>query len=100
MLFLISVGSIIGFNGLVHVGRKVYKSSKKQQLKRSYFKKSKIIKSTEICVICQEDYMEKSLCTELYCGHKYHKKCIRKWVCEKSTCPLCNKELKHKHSHK
>jgi len=94
---IISISVVLGGNLVVWSGKKIYKRIKKHQLKRNYFKKSKFIHTEEICVICQEDFMLKPLSTELYCGHKYHKNCIRKWVCEKPTCPLCNKGLKHRH---
>ena len=42
------------------------------------------------CVICLDDYSENHKCTELYCGHKFHKTCIIDWMYVRKTCTLCN----------
>ena len=91
---MILVGSVAVMWGSRKTYKHIKKVIKKNKIKRRFMKKSKKIKSKDICVICQEDFMKKSRCTELYCGHKYHKHCIRRWICEKPTCPLCNTILK------
>ncbi|KXJ25685.1 E3 ubiquitin-protein ligase TTC3 [Exaiptasia diaphana] len=42
------------------------------------------------CVICHDDMKSPLDTVTLECGHKYHEKCIRKWLLgEQSTCPTC-----------
>ena len=62
----------------------------KKKIKKFFMKRTYISDSKDICVICQDDYSEVEKCAELNCNHKYHKKCIIKWMKEKPTCPLCN----------
>lgn len=45
-----------------------------------------VIHSSETCTICLEPCFNG---IELECGHKFHKKCIEKWVALKKTCPNC-----------
>lgn len=49
----------------------------------------------EDCSICQE-IMKSYVKTE--CKHKFHKKCLSKWLFEtqhcKTTCPMCRTEIK------
>lgn len=44
------------------------------------------------CVICLEPIFWFKR-TELECGHRFHKVCIRKCSQFKNNCPLCNKEI-------
>lgn len=48
-------------------------------------------KEPEICVICLEEYdryiFEQK--TKLLCGHKYHKRCIDRWLSQNPSCPYC-----------
>ena len=46
---------------------------------------------TEECVICLED--ETNDWVRLNCNHFFHKKCINLWLKDKSTCPLCVKNV-------
>lgn len=57
---------------------------------KQFIKKTSNTKCEEDCVICMDDYLENNKCSELHCGHKFHKKCILKWMNERRTCPLCN----------
>ncbi len=45
------------------------------------------------CSICLEILMEQDLYKGNACGHKFHKRCIGKWMQEKSTCPYCRQSL-------
>ncbi len=48
----------------------------------------------ECCFICFEKYKEKELKRKLpHCNHFFHKKCIDKWLKNKSTCPHCRSDL-------
>lgn len=55
------------------------------------------------CYICLEKINEKEYVRELSCKHKYHKKCIDKWllkmskVTETISCPMCRKAVEIKH---
>ena len=66
-----------------HISTKLYH---KQFIKKTYNTKSE----KDDCIICMDDYLENNKCSELYCGHKYHNKCIAQWMNERKTCPLCN----------
>lgn len=47
------------------------------------------------CSICQEDYAEGDILSKLpMCNHIYHKQCVFQWLTHKSTCPLCNVDIK------
>ncbi len=53
-----------------------------------------LLKNNEICFICFEQYKEKEFKRKLpHCGHYFHKKCIDKWLKNKSTCPHCRCDL-------
>jgi len=65
----------------------------KRKLKKMLIKRTFKSDSKDICIICQDDYHKVKKCAELYCGHKYHKKCIFKWMRVKLTCPLCNEGI-------
>ncbi|XP_019868444.1 uncharacterized protein LOC109597238 [Aethina tumida] len=44
--------------------------------------------SDKNCTICLDDYSAKT-CYTLPCMHKFHKKCIQKWLKNNSCCPIC-----------
>lgn len=52
------------------------------------------LKEKEKCCICLGKYrlFKKTYVTT--CGHKFHIKCIKKWLENKTTCPLCNHFLR------
>ena len=41
------------------------------------------------CCICLEDFNNNEKIIALNCGHNFHKKCIKKWLVRKNSCPLC-----------
>ncbi|KAH7850560.1 hypothetical protein Vadar_012489 [Vaccinium darrowii] len=41
------------------------------------------------CSICQEDYEEDDEVGKLECGHFYHIHCVKQWLMQKNTCPIC-----------
>eukprot|EP00438_Fugacium_kawagutii_P017777 Skav205860 [mRNA] locus=scaffold766:128131:128721:+ [translate_table: standard] len=41
------------------------------------------------CSICLEEGGEE---TQLFCGHRFHKVCLRKWLVSALRCPLCNSQ--------
>ena len=48
-------------------------------------------KENPLCSICLTDITINK--KELSCKHKYHKACIDKWLENKTTCPICRKEV-------
>ena len=58
--------------------------------KKKFIKSTYINKCEEDCIICFDDYLQDSKCSELHCGHMFHNKCIVRWMDERKTCPLCN----------
>lgn len=48
-------------------------------------------KENPMCSICLTDITINK--KELSCKHQYHKKCIDKWLENKSTCPICRKDV-------
>ncbi|PWA76355.1 RING/U-box superfamily protein [Artemisia annua] len=44
------------------------------------------------CTVCQEEYEEEDEIGKLDCGHFYHMYCIKQWLAQKKTCPICKAE--------
>ncbi|GKV23607.1 hypothetical protein SLEP1_g33315 [Rubroshorea leprosula] len=44
------------------------------------------------CSICQEEYEADDEMGKLYCGHGFHIQCIKQWLAQKKTCPVCKTE--------
>ena len=47
----------------------------------------------EHCVICCEEFKKGAVLKELNCGHKFHSRCIDRWLKKSATCPLCMKPI-------
>jgi len=48
----------------------------------------------DLCPICLElQAPGAESVVMLVCGHKYHESCIRRWLEEQPTCPVCKKNL-------
>ncbi|KAG8474728.1 hypothetical protein CXB51_031448 [Gossypium anomalum] len=45
----------------------------------------------EPCCICQEDYVNGEELGKLDCGHDFHFNCIKQWLVQKNSCPVCKK---------
>lgn len=45
------------------------------------------------CVICYMEYKKGEWLTTLPCMHQYHMKCIKRWLGDHKTCPICNNEI-------
>lgn len=49
----------------------------------------------QICVVCQDNLIrekeedEKIAIARLGCGHDYHAECIKRWLLQKNSCPIC-----------
>ncbi|OMO49476.1 Zinc finger, RING-type [Corchorus olitorius] len=44
------------------------------------------------CTICQEEYEADEETGKLCCGHSFHIQCIKQWLVQKNTCPVCKTE--------
>ena len=53
-------------------------------------------KTQESCVICCEDFTDDAHISELNCDdrHIFHTECLTHWMREKTSCPLCKREVK------
>ena len=54
---------------------------------------SKLEESNRHCVICLEDFKPKEKVTALPCIHFFHTPCIKNWIKNNKTCPICKFEL-------
>ncbi|XP_041000607.1 E3 ubiquitin-protein ligase MBR2-like [Juglans microcarpa x Juglans regia] len=43
----------------------------------------------ESCCICQEEYVNGDDLGNLDCGHGFHFDCIKQWLVQKNSCPIC-----------
>ncbi|KAF5451319.1 hypothetical protein F2P56_026435 [Juglans regia] len=43
----------------------------------------------ESCCICQEEYVNGDDLGKLDCGHGFHFDCIKQWLVQKNSCPIC-----------
>ncbi|KAI4339025.1 hypothetical protein MLD38_024013 [Melastoma candidum] len=50
-------------------------------------------KADRKCSICQEEYEEEDDLGKLSCGHGYHMPCIKQWLSQKNTCPVCKSDV-------
>nr|GLL28147.1 E3 ubiquitin ligase BIG BROTHER-like [Ipomoea trifida] len=49
--------------------------------------------SDDECVICCEEYAFRDKLASLLCAHTFHYNCIKRWLKEKKTCPVCKMEV-------
>jgi len=47
------------------------------------------------CPVCLEDFQNKEVLAICPCGHVFHKKCLKKWLVVRSTCPMCMAQVVH-----
>ncbi|XAR61789.1 hypothetical protein NMG60_11016307 [Bertholletia excelsa] len=43
----------------------------------------------DLCCICRDDYADGEELAKLDCRHIFHFSCIRQWLMQKNTCPIC-----------
>ncbi|OII72634.1 zinc C3HC4 type domain-containing protein [Cryptosporidium andersoni] len=74
----------------IHSGGESFKRniSKTNKDENNTFKFSFCDPSTYICVICRET-LESSESQRLICGHVFHYQCLRRWLENDITCPIC-----------
>lgn len=46
------------------------------------------------CSICMEDFAEGNVLRSLPCAHRFHRDCVDKWLKQKATCPICQRECR------
>ena len=53
--------------------------------------REKMVRCTEItrCSICLSDARPRQFLLRLPCGHKFHARCIRRWLETSEECPMC-----------
>jgi hypothetical protein len=47
----------------------------------------------QTCCICLLDFADGDECRNLPCFHAFHVSCVDRWLLEKSTCPVCTREV-------
>jgi len=73
--------------------KKIAKKETIENLPTKFFDPNEI-SSDDICVICQDNFVESDIIKTLPCNHNYHLLCIDKWLSEKSyECPMCKKPV-------
>ncbi|GAB2282627.1 hypothetical protein Dimus_017166 [Dionaea muscipula] len=45
--------------------------------------------ATDPCTICLDDFEEGQNVGKLDCNHKFHFQCIKNWLLQKNSCPIC-----------
>jgi len=66
----------------------LYNYKKKNPIKQISYETIKLNEKYE-CAICLDYINENNYIYKLDCNHKYHKKCLNRWIKEKQKCPLC-----------
>ncbi|UJR08649.1 hypothetical protein I4U23_012908 [Adineta vaga] len=69
---------------------KKYPLLTKYDLEQKYLKQNYVSSLDEVCSICWEKF-EKARC--LPCGHLFHQNCLRSWLEQDTTCPICRLSL-------
>lgn len=44
------------------------------------------------CVVCR-DHNDETSSVVMPCGHVFHENCLKSWIMQKQTCPICNQSL-------
>jgi len=50
----------------------------------------------EKCSICMENFKENNSVIKLDCGHIFHKSCLKTWLYNHKTCPVCRYDITSK----
>jgi hypothetical protein len=47
----------------------------------------------EQCTICLNNFLKDEIITTLSCSHVFHSPCLKQWMLQKTTCPLCRSNI-------
>ena len=76
--------------------RQRLKSSTRNDMRLMSMSSSESISSMEsqdnLCCICLDDIKKSNLLMMSECHHKFHVKCVKEWLQQRPTCPLCNSD--------
>lgn len=50
---------------------------------------SSVDTEADFCTICLSNYENQQKIGKLDCGHEYHVDCVKQWLVNKNTCPIC-----------
>ena len=53
-----------------------------------------LLDEKNLCIICLNNMEANEIVIILPCTHIFHEDCITKWLKNKSTCPICQNEIK------
>ena len=55
---------------------------------------SELNDENKMCLICLEEYKNNDIIKKLPCNHIFHSECLKIWLSQKATCPICRKDLR------
>lgn len=67
----------------------IHSSNGPSKTLKSLREKVCLCESDESCAICLKKYEEKEILTVLNCNHSFDKECIKMWLKNHNTCPIC-----------
>lgn len=88
----------------IDIYKKIIYEQYEKVIKRKNNKANKLLKNLEKikckskeknkdkCVICFEN-LKNNLVVKTPCNHLVHRKCLKKWLLDNKTCPLCRKNI-------
>ncbi|KAJ8536066.1 hypothetical protein K7X08_034467 [Anisodus acutangulus] len=86
---LLELGDRIGY---VNTGLREDEIARCVRRTKPFFLSNLSLIRTELerkCTICQEEYEAEDEMGKLDCGHFYHIRCIKQWLSQKNSCPIC-----------
>jgi hypothetical protein len=51
------------------------------------------IERRPFCAICREQFAREECAMRLPCAHPFHAECVRPWLAQRNSCPLCRHEM-------
>jgi hypothetical protein len=90
--FLQNIFNPIINNAYARVSKKKYKETNNVLNKYKLHYKQDLKNNNDTCCICAEN-LKINQCYELSCNHMMHRNCLKKWLCEKDTCPICRASI-------
>eukprot|EP00536_Pseudo-nitzschia_multiseries_P017350 jgi/Psemu1/321162/estExt_fgenesh1_pm.C_15120001 len=51
------------------------------------------LEKEHICIICRDEMTAETAKRLPGCGHIFHKSCLREWLVQQQTCPICRKDI-------